>query len=282
MIAMKLRGNLCAALLVLVATTACAQDFSATTQIFDVTKPAEPKRLGRSMSLFHAGKVYDSINASQLTIYEPAQERFVIIDQSSRLKTVLSFDEIDTVLQRDSHLVEQKLVTLHGSASRAEKHAATLMKFQLRPRFEKEEYNAAKRTLVLTNKESQTYTVQCEPAASADIVKTYLEFANWAARLNYVVNPQVQLPGPRLELNKALLKHNVLPSRVELEWHQAGRLRLKAEHKFTWKLSSQDRESIHNWEQLLHAPDIKQVDLVKLLESSQSLALKTSGTKEKR
>lgn len=271
MIAMKPRGSLCAALVLLTVTAASAQDFRVTTQIHDVSSPAAARQarrapVGRSAALFHAGKVYDCLDASnQMTIFEPAQERFVILDRSRRLATTLSFEEIHAALDLAAQRAEQELDTRQGSTNRAEINSANLLRFHLHPRF-REEYDASRRRLELSSP-LLLYTVQCEPAGSADIVKTYLQFADWAARLNYVVNPQVQLPGPRLELNKALLRHNVLPAVVEREWRQAGGVHLKAEHKFSWKLDPHDRDMIHDWEKLLHAPDIKRVPLSKLLES---------------
>lgn len=271
MIAMTLRGSLCAALILLAATTARAQDFRVSTQIRNVGsqfggKPADRAPVGRSTALFHAGKVYDCLNSSQLTIFEPAQDRIVILDQPRRLKTVLPFDEIATALEQAEQQAEQKLITVQGSTDRAELNRAKLVRFQLRPQFS-EKYDPTKRKLKLSSP-LLTYTVQCEPAAAPEIVNAYLQFADWAARLNYVVNRNVPLPGPRLELNKALLRQNVLPAKVAMQWQ--GGLHLEAEHKFTWKLDPDDRETIRESEQLLHAPDVKQVPLSKLIESVQA------------
>ncbi len=268
MIAMTLRGNLCAALMLLAATAASAQDFRVATTIRAVSAKSTGKsseNVGHDTALFHAGKVYDSFDAAKITIFEPAEEQFVILDQSRRLATIVKFDEIEAVLNQAMHRAEQKLVSVQGSKNEAEIRSAKLLKFQLHPRFDEEKYNAARRKLDLSSR-YLVYSVQCEPAGSTEVVKTYLQFADWAARLNFVANQNSPLPGPRLELNQALLQQNVLPSVVDMEWRQPGGLHLKAEHKFTWKLTPYDREEIRKWEQLRHAPDLKRVPLSKLLD----------------
>jgi hypothetical protein len=156
MTAMTFRGNLCAALIFLAAATASAQDFRVKTQI---TKPGDRTPVGGSMVMFHAGKAYDSLSrGSQVTIFEPAVNRFVVLDLARRLKAEIAFDEIETILERTTRRAEQKLVSVHGSTDREEINSANLLKFQIHPAFE-EKYDADRRQLVLSSK-PLSYAVQ--------------------------------------------------------------------------------------------------------------------------
>src|SRR5262245_9932777 len=129
------------------AAVAQAQDFRVYTRIFDARvleggkgKEAAPQLLGRSTSLFHAGKVYDYLDSGhQMTIFEPAHERFVIVDDPRRQMTMISFEEIENVLYQAVKSAEKKIADLYGEDAPAAKKQADLLKFYLAPRF-KEKY----------------------------------------------------------------------------------------------------------------------------------------------
>jgi hypothetical protein len=240
-----------------------AQEFRVYTRIYDVrgTSDAGSRApVGRSTALFHAGKVYDCVDTgNQMTIYEPALERFVMIDGSRRVAAVVRLDAIETLLHQAAKKGEEQLETLRGSSRRDDIQLANHLEFQLAPRFEVA-FDEAKQILRL-NGRAMSYSVRCAAADPADLVDKYLDYADWAARLNYVMNPAAQLPLGRLQLNEALRSRQRIPTEVTLKTHQPGGLHLTAEHRFDWKIDASDREIIRHWEKLLHDNGVKRVSL---------------------
>ncbi|MGH7199902.1 MAG: hypothetical protein ACREJB_04815, partial [Planctomycetaceae bacterium] len=70
-----------AAAVVLSAVPLAAQEFRIYTRVYDAsTTGEEPAVVTRSLSLFHAGKVYDYIDTlGEVTVFEPAQDRVHIL-----------------------------------------------------------------------------------------------------------------------------------------------------------------------------------------------------------
>ena len=61
--------------------------------------------VARSLTLFHAGKVYDYVEAAkELTIFEPAHHRFTLLSERRRVATEVTQDEVRQFL----NLVEQE------------------------------------------------------------------------------------------------------------------------------------------------------------------------------
>ncbi|MFN0050725.1 MAG: hypothetical protein ACKV0T_00950 [Planctomycetales bacterium] len=260
-----LRGTLGTLLLLAGSGWAPAQDFKVQTRIFDARSSSATEKkdrratpVGRSTALFHAGKVYDSLDAgNQLTIFEPAQKRFVLLDGSRRIATYVTFDELETLLYQAEKRAEEQLLKLKGTARSSDAQLASHLKFQLQPVFQ-ESFDDAKQQLKLSGA-ALNYTVRCAPADPVEVVDIYLNYADWAKKLDYLVNAQAPLPAPRLKVNDALRERKRLPVEVQLTTHQAGGLRLTAEHNFTWTLDQHDRKTIRHWEDLLHSKSVKPV-----------------------
>ncbi len=254
------------ALLLYCAAVAPAQDFRVYTKIYDAREQApagkgksaaSSKLIGRSTSLFHAGKVYDYVdNGGQMTIFEPAHERFVIIDESRRQVVVVPFAYIENRLFRASRKTEQKIVELRGEGT-ARAKTLDLLQFQLTPKF-KEKYDAKKQLLTMSSP-FLSYEVDCDDHISAELVQAYLNYADWAQRLNYLLNGRASPPGPRLELDAALRGRNFLPTKVTLHTSERDGLHLRAEHQFHWNLDSADLKLITHGEKLSTAGDMKEV-----------------------
>lgn len=243
------------------ATAARAQEFRVYTQIFDARHAAggrsgaHPHPRGRSTSLFHAGQIYDRIDGgNQMTIYEPAHEQFVIVDAARRQSAVLSFEDINRWIYQAEASARDFIAKAQADKSQAERIAFT--RFQLAPQF-KESYDEKDKLLTLGSK-WLTYEVKCA-THDPDFVKAYLDYADWMARLNYVVYPQTLFPGPRLALDEALRRRGLLPVEVTLRSASQTGMQLRAEHRFDWKLDATDLRTIHDWDALLQDRTIKQV-----------------------
>lgn len=242
-----------------------AQDFRVYTQIFDARAPAaaapknpRPQLVGRSTSIFHAGKVYDSLDAGKMTIFEPAHEQFVIVDGPRRMMTVIPFEYIENRLFQVGKGTEKKIVELREKNTAEANQLGDLLQFQLTPAFKKQTYDD-KRHLLKMGSPLLSYEVKCAAHDSPEIVVVYLNFTDWMARLNCLVNEKSLLPGPRMALNEVLRRREVLPVEVTLHSSHQNGLHLRAEHRFDWKLDTTDRKAIHYWEELMTARDIKHV-----------------------
>ena len=102
-----------------------------------------------------------------------------------------------------------------------------------------------------------TYQVTCADDVSPELIKAYLNYADWAARLNYVSYRTSSLPDPRLAVNKCLLRRGLLPVNVELQVKLDNGPHMRVEHKFTWKLEGDNKSSILHWDKMSTARDMK-------------------------
>jgi hypothetical protein len=271
------------ALFLCCAALAPAQDFRVYTRIFDARVPASteaketpPQLLGRSTSLFHAGKVYDYLDSGhQMTIFEPAHERFVIVDDPRRQMTVITFEEIENVLYQAGKSAEKKIAELRGEGTVAEKKQAELLEFYIAPRF-KEKFDSKKQALKMTSP-FLSYEIRCATHNSAESIQAYLNYTDWAQRLNYLVNPRAMLPGPRLAVNEVLRRRELLPVVVTLHTRQRDGLHLRAEHRFDWVLDATDRKMITHWEKLMTGGEVKEVPFTQFFEPP--AGHKTAGRK---
>jgi hypothetical protein len=253
------------ALLLFCAAAAPAQDFRVYTRIFDARDPSATGRkgtlshpLGRSTSIFHAGKVYDYVDAGQeMMIFEPAHERFVIINGSNRHVTVVPFELIENRLFRSEKATEEKIAQLRADGGTDALRQADQLQFWLTPKFQ-ETYETRKQLLNLSSP-FLSYEVECSGHDSAELVQLYLKYTDWAQQLNYLVNPRAMSPAPRLALNDALRRQKLLPVQVTLHTSRRDGLHLRAEHRFVWTLDSTDMKTITYWERLMHAGDVKEV-----------------------
>ena len=243
--------------LLLVCAVARSQDFHVSTRINDLNAPPQITATGSRrppppalcVSLFHAGKVYDySDRGSEVSIFEPAQERFLIFNSANRTATVVSFDYINRRLHQAHTRRAEEL--RRASAAKAE-----YLAFELHPKFE-EEFDAAKKYLKMDSP-FFTYQVRCAAADSPELVKKYLDYADWAARLNYASYRQSNLPDARLAVNNRLREIGMLPVQVELKVKVESGPHMKVDHKFTWNLDNDNHQTISYWEEMSTARNVK-------------------------
>jgi hypothetical protein len=253
------------ALLLFCAAAARAQDFRVYTTIRDARTLEAPGKTGtpshptgRSTSLFHAGKVYDYLDAGhQIMIFEPAHDRFVIVDGSSRHITAVPFEFIENRLFRAEKATEEKIAQLIAEGTPEAIRQAGLLQFWLNPRF-KESYDERKHILTLSSP-FLSYEVECSGHDSAEVIEAYLNYTDWAQRMNYLVNPRAMFPAPRLAVNDVLRRRKVLPVKVTLHASRRDGLHLRAEHRYNWTLDATDMKTITYWERLMTSGKVREV-----------------------
>ena len=243
-----------------------AQDYRIYTKVFDenvssqnVNGESKQKNVvSRSLTLFHGGKVYDYINSlGEVIIFEPVHRRFTILNISRSLSTTVEFETIEKELEKAKYQTRNDIKKLDRRPTPTSKQVSHTLKFQLNPEFQ-EEFQGASQELTLTHS-NYSYRVKCAAINTKETIEGYLRYADWMARLNYVLHPSPLLPGPRLALNTSLRKRSLFPTEVELKFTFKTARHLRAEHQIQWQLGSRDRDLIHRWETMLKSDQTKQI-----------------------
>jgi hypothetical protein len=251
--------------LLLHAGAARAEEMRIFTRVYNDAAPANDggaergsQIVARSVSLFHAGQVYDFIDgADELTVFDPANQRFTILNTARSVATIVEFEQLRQLLKVSRGEAEKYVARLESRTDRESSRAVAALKFQLDPKFH-ETWDADRKQLVLRSDEL-TYTVRCAVAPSPTSAENYLRYADWTARLNHVLHPQALFPESRLRLDESLRTRGLLPIVVDLQADLESPLRLRAEHQVHWELDARDRSLIHRWETLLKSPQTRWV-----------------------
>lgn len=232
-----------------------AQEFRVYTRVYNEGAAERNPQLDqapvvtRSLSLFHAGKVYDYVDsAREVTIFEPTEHRFTILNTARAIRTTVDFDQLRHMLKVARYETEKYLAELEQSRKPGNRQRIAALRFQLNPTFE-EDYDAKSGRLTLDSPHIR-YDVRCAKAATPEVVEAYLRYADWVKRLNYVLHPHALFPAPRLALNANLRRKTMIPTEVTLEATVGTRLHMRAEHQIHWNLDSKDRSLLHRWETL--------------------------------
>jgi hypothetical protein len=216
------------AFLVLVAPASLAEDFRIETKIF-IGKEEEPA--STTTTLFQRGVVYDFLSEpEQIAVFRKAgggkSGRFILLDRERRVRTELSTDQLAGAMNK-----------LKNWAGRQNDD---FLKFAANPQFE-ETFDRSTGQLLLASR-AESYTIKTEPVDTPESLAEYREFLDWYARLNTLLSGGPP-PEPRLQVNAALARYQVVPTSVELV--RAGeKEKLRAEHEFTWLLSKEDLSRI--------------------------------------
>jgi hypothetical protein len=253
--------------LLVAAEAAHAQDFRVLTRVYDQSMPLtagkaakapKPQLVSRSLTLFHAGKVYDSLlDLGEVIVLDQRNRSVSILNTSRDIATKVEFDEIDRMLGVARRAIEENINAADQRPELAE--AIAPIQFQLSPTFE-ETYDANKHRLDLKSP-FVAYAAACDHQRDAVTVATYLDYADWMCRLNYVLHPGAMTPEARLSLNAAMRRLKLVPQHIELQATLDARLHLTAAHEFTWKLETSDRKLIGNWEAALADERTRRVSL---------------------
>ncbi|WP_437203670.1 hypothetical protein [Planctomicrobium sp. SH664] len=236
----------------------CAQDMRVYTRVTDLSRGPEQSRiLSNSLTLFHAGKVYDYMDeVGEVVIFEPMHHRFIVISRDLTA-TEVSFSELNQFLETAQIESQKYIEELAARQDAAATKIAASIRFQLQPEFH-EAFDAAQNRLSL-NGGALNYGVKTANVNRPDCVANYLHYADWAARLNYVLHPHSTYPAARIKLNTAMRDRALLPVQVDLSLHLNEPIRLRADHTFAWEFQSADRRHINHWEQKLQSKEVRWV-----------------------
>jgi hypothetical protein len=175
--------------------------------------------------------VYDFLKTPEQTAIfrkptgdKPAQ--FILLSDEHSIQTKISMEKISGLMQK----LRTESSHQHDPFS----------KFAANPQFD-ESFDDNTGKLVLAS-HIENYSVDTKPAEHPEEMREYRVFLDSYAQLNTMLNGIRVPPEPRMRLNSVLARHKVVPLKVELT--RKGEDVIRAEHKFTWRLSQDDHKRI--------------------------------------
>lgn len=237
--------------------TALAQDFHVDTTVEAIT-PQQTQELTRSVTLFHAGKTYDFLqDLAELVIFDPAHDRFTLLNTQQHRATQVHVDEINRMLQIGRQALADHVKTLRASGKPDAQPMIDAILFQFHPQFEESISQTNRGPLVDLRSSYFHYQALCASPPTPAHGEAYLNYADWIIRLNYVLNPGKTLPEQRIKLDAALRQAQLIP--VEVTFGDPNAVQVRARHRIYWDLSERDRELIRQWDSLIMRGDLKRV-----------------------
>ena len=234
-----------------------AQEMRVYTTVSSLGEAGEWKPRGHSLTLFHAGKVYDYMeDVGEVVVYEPMNDRFIFLDGNYRVAE-LTITELNQYLKSSEAESQKYLANLQQDGSDAAKKQVAALDFQLHPHFD-ERFDAKDQRMRMLS-EQVIYEVKTASSPDPEAARKYLAYADWAAKLNHILHPEAMLPEPRLALNAALRNRQRIPLTVDLRMRAEGDVHLQAEHQFSWQLQAMDKRHITKWESLIGAKEAVRV-----------------------
>jgi hypothetical protein len=239
------------------AGAAVAQDFHVDTNVEAVTR-RETQELTRSVTLFHAGKTYDFIpDMGELVIFDPAHDRFTLLNTQQRRVTQVHVDEVTRMLQIGRQALADHVKALRASGKPEAQAMVDALLFQFHPQFQQTMVETSRGPLLDLKSNYFHYQVLGATPPTPAHGAAYLNYADWIIRLNYVLNPGKTLPEQRIKLDAALRQAQLIP--VEVTFGDPNAVQVRAKHRIYWDLSERDRELIRQWDSTLARGDLKQV-----------------------
>ena len=141
-------------------STSFAQQFSVTTKVVQPLPnagPGEPQEevVATSMTLFHAGKVFDWLPAvGEVTVFEPAHQRFILFNGKRRVATTVTFEQIEQLLDSARDETTNYVQRLEARNEPDTRTVVGPLKFQLSPDFNEEFVAGSKPATSLTRERS--------------------------------------------------------------------------------------------------------------------------------
>lgn len=245
----------------IVTSAAVGQELRVFTRTVDLSglpadQHAKAPIVARSLTLFHAGKVYDYIDSAQeVTIFEPVHRRFTILHESSGAVTSISQDEVRRFLE----MAEDEALQLIASGTKNGAGAKIdFLRFQIRPQFTVSVDEPALR--VRMEHALMRYEADCATPPTGMTAKSYFDYADATAQLNAVLHPHSVWPAPRLQLNDEMRSREWLPRSVRRQINGARTSDLRAEHEWEWKLNDHHRQMISKWDRQLRGENVRKLE----------------------
>ena len=222
---------------VLIPCQAAADDFRIESKIF-VGK--EIVASSENLTLFRGGQVYDFLTKpSETTVFDKPRGRVILLDPARKVRTEIKADRLVAFGE------ELKVW--------ASKQSDPFLKFAADPRFEQSLDAGGE---LLFTSPFISYRVSTVKANTESVANQYLEFSDSYARLNALTNPGSVPPLPRLAINAALFKTQVIPERVQMTMPARQRFggkttTLHSEHSIAWRLLESDLQRINEADESL-------------------------------
>ncbi|MCA8982179.1 MAG: hypothetical protein KDA76_00335 [Planctomycetaceae bacterium] len=236
-----------------------AQDYRIYTRVSlaeTTNSGAKANVIGRSLTIWHAGKVYDYMDSvGELVIYDPQQERYTIINGPCQLACTVDFSELRHYLKVAKTQAREFMAELAESNRPDSTRAIEKIAFQLEPRFEMQFLDAE--FSLQCESPHLSYQIQAIEAPNTDIAAAFRIYADLAAQLNFVLHGQSLMPEARMQVNEALEQKNWIPTQVVLSLKDPRGTVLTAEHSIQWELGSTDRARLIEWIKLQQEGDLK-------------------------
>ena len=234
-----------------------AQEMRVRTTISRMEDEGQWRPFAYSLTLFHAGKVYDYMeDVGEVVIYEPMNDRFILLDGNYRVAE-LTITELNQFLKSSEAESQKYLEKLAQDGSDQARKEVDTLKFSLHPKFD-ERFDAKDQRLRMSS-DQMDYVVKTGSTPNPEQAMKYLAYADWAARLNHILHPKAMLPEPRLVVNSTLRNRKRIPLTVDLRMRNEGGLRLQAEHQFSWELQAIDKRHITQWENRISSKEAVKV-----------------------
>ncbi len=261
---------------ILFSAAASGQDFHVETTLYDLTR-AQPRELMRSVTLFHASRTYDFIQeVGELIVFEPAHNRFLLLNTRQNRVAVAHIDEIKHMLQIARKGLSDHLDQLKNSDKPGTRDVMEQIAFQFDPSFDETLKQREQGPRLELKSKFFQYDVQCATPPTPQHGAVYLNYADWICRLNYVLAPGAILPDQRVKLDDALRKANLIPVEVNFAGGVGEPIRVRAMHRMYWALNDKDRELLHQWDTHLARRDLKKMSFK---EYQQSLLMSQASRK---
>jgi hypothetical protein len=212
-----------------------AEDFRIDTEIFRGSYKTPEIEV---LTIFHSGNVYDFqlTEPQEITVFEPRRGVLTLLNVKEKKKASVTTQEL-----LNAALNMQGAAVASGNAVFA---AAAEPVFKMTSADFKEN-NSNFTKLTFAGKPIQ-YTVTGQAARHPAAANEYRYFSDWSARLSSL-RPGNLPAGARLEVNDAIAKKGLLPTKVERviqESRFGKKIEVRSEHLVVWTLSQEDVKRI--------------------------------------
>jgi hypothetical protein len=189
-----------------------------------------------SLTIFSDGVYYDfeepmgsDSSSEKITMIDPTRSRILLLDRVRQIKLVLSTDDIRTTIANARVQTDAKFATV-----------------QRKTWEDSQSQDKSTRTLTVAS-EVIEYQVTTKASPHPYMIRQYIEFANWSARLNSLHS--YFPPYVRIELNEAIASENLLPDKLVRVLRKENRKdaiasKLISTHRFLDRISDEDRARV--------------------------------------
>lgn len=220
--------------------SARAEDFRVENRVF---LGADKQPVTRTTTLFYQGVVYDYLeDPAEITIFDAARDRFVLLNPPRRIKTELSVTRVKAFVDE-----------LQRWALLEQPHE--FFRFLAAPELEETVDDQTGRMSFASP--WITYELTTTPLDNPDLLHRYREFCDAQCLLNTRIDPGSRPPQARLIVNAALAEQAWFPVEVRLTLRPRGagplgkKITARSEHKLVRWLPESDRKRIARTDRLL-------------------------------